>query len=184
MSGVLIPVVGPSGAGKDTLIDVARTKRPDIYFPKRMITRPETAVGEDFSGVTPPEFEQICNNGGFAFHWQAHGLSYGIPADIEDALEAGRSVIFNGSRGIVNEARKRYSNVLVIVVTAPIETLAERLAQRGRESVDDIANRLKRADYAMPKGDDVCVIDNSSPLEQSAAALLAALPAMRPEDIV
>ncbi len=79
MAGMLIPVVGPSGAGKDTLIDAARLARPDIFFPVRVVTRPVSAGGEVFQAAGPDAFDSMANNGDFAFHWQAHGLSYGIP---------------------------------------------------------------------------------------------------------
>ena len=52
MIGAVFAVVGPSGAGKDTLIEAARQARPDLVIVRRFITRPESAGGEDFHGVT------------------------------------------------------------------------------------------------------------------------------------
>lgn len=184
MSGMLIPVVGPSGAGKDTLIDAAKEAREDIYFPPRVITRPESSVGEEFRGVDTTFFRAMIEKEYFAFHWQAHGLYYGISNDIISRLEAGQDVMFNGSRGIIKEARQSFSNIRVIVITAPESVLAKRLAARGREDEDDIANRLKRAAYLPPVGDDVRVIQNDVPLAQSCAKFLAALPAKRLVDSV
>ena len=180
MLGTLIPVVGPSGAGKDTLIDAARVARPDIYFPTRVITRPSGAGGEVFQGVESAFFHEMAKRGAFAFHWQAHGLFYGIPIEIVAALNAGQDVMFNGSRGMIEQARQRFENLRVMVVTAPEAVLAERLAARGRESATDIANRLKRAAYKLPEGPDVWVVQNDIPLAQSSATFLAALPAKRP----
>ena len=179
MTGVLIPVVGPSGAGKDTLIDAARLARPDIFFPVRVITRCESAGGEMFNEADAAAFEQMVDNGDFAFHWQAHGLSYGIPVEIITRLESGQNVMFNGSRGIINEARTRFENLQVMVVTAPEDVLAKRLAARGREDENDIKNRLKRAVYNMPEGDDVTIVWNDVPLASSSATFLAALPPRR-----
>ena len=176
MTGVMIPVVGPSGAGKDTLIDAARAARPDIYFPTRVITRPFDAGGEVFRGVDPSVFATMADSGHFAFHWQAHGLHYGIPAEIIRVLEAGRSVMFNGSRGIIDLARQRFEKVHVMVVTAPEDILAKRLAARNREQAGEIRKRLKRAAYSIPSGDDVRIIQNDGPLEKSRSAFLAALP--------
>ena len=56
MKGQLIAVVGPSGAGKDTLIEAARRARPDLLIVRRVITRPTESGGEDFEGVTEAEF--------------------------------------------------------------------------------------------------------------------------------
>jgi len=184
MLGILIPVVGPSGAGKDTLIDAARVARPDIFFPTRVITRPETAGGEIFNGVDTAVFEQMMGNGDFAFHWQAHGLSYGILVEIIARLKNGQTVMFNGSRGIINEARARFKNLKVMVVTAPEDVLAKRLATRGREDENDIKNRLERAAYALPKGRDVTIVWNDIPLAYSSAKFLAALPPKRLTDNV
>jgi len=176
MPGVLIPVVGPSGAGKDSLIDAARIARPDIFIPIRVITRPETAGGEIFQATDTATFDAMLDKGAFAFYWRAHGLAYGIPQEIEARLKAGQHVMFNGSRGIIDQARARFENLCVMVVTAPDDVLAQRLAMRGRETIEDIANRLKRAAYAIPDGDDVAVILNDGPIERSCAAFLAALP--------
>lgn len=96
----LILVVGPSGAGKDTLIDYARAQLrsdPSFHFARRVITRPPS-VGEDHESVDIEEFQRRA--GAFALHWQAHGLFYGIPATVEDQLDCGAVVIANGSRAI------------------------------------------------------------------------------------
>ncbi|MEM9012689.1 MAG: phosphonate metabolism protein/1,5-bisphosphokinase (PRPP-forming) PhnN [Pseudomonadota bacterium] len=173
--GCLYPVVGPSGAGKDTLIDAARAARPDIHVPNRWITRAEGAGGEVHVAATEAAFEAERTAGGFAFHWRAHGLAYGIPAEIEGHLAAGRSVVFNGSRGILAEARARFAPLRIIVVTAPDAVLAARLAARGRETAADIAERLSRAHYAVPDGDDVTVIQNDGSVADGIATFLAAL---------
>ena len=176
MRGVLIPVVGPSGAGKDSLIDAARIARPDIFIPIRVITRPETAGGEIFQATDTATFDAMLDKGAFAFYWRAHGLAYGIPHEIETRLKAGQHVMFNGSRGIIDQARARFENLCVMVVTASDDVLAKRLAMRGREDAGDIANRLKRAAYAPPAGADVRVIQNNGPIEDACARFLAELP--------
>ena len=56
-AGRLILVVGPSGAGKDTLIDAAVARRAGLARARRVVTRPEEAGGEDFEAVTPERFE-------------------------------------------------------------------------------------------------------------------------------
>jgi len=179
-AGRLFAVVGPSGVGKDTLMAAVAARRPDLYLVRRVITRAPDAGGEAFDAVSVPEFERLRAAGAFALDWQAHGLCYGIPIGIDVALAAGRDVLFNGSRGILAEAAARYPGLRVLHVTARPETLARRLAGRGRETVRQIAARLDRAGYALPPGLRVTEIANDGPLEDAVCALLAAL---QPESV-
>ncbi len=174
-AGRLFAVVGPSGAGKDTLIAAAAEARPDLVVARRVITRPESAGGEDFTGVDVARFAAMQASGAFALVWQAHGLSYGIPASIEAALLAGRDVVFNGSRAALLQAALRFPAMKVIVVTASPEVLARRLAGRGRESAADIAQRLARSVFALPGGIAATEVPNGGTLAEGTARFLAAL---------
>lgn len=152
--GRLILVVGPSGAGKDTLLALARAACADdgtIVFPRRVVTREATA-SEDNEQVSLEAFEQACASGGFAVHWQAHGHGYGLPLAIDDELRAGRTVVVNVSRTVVDAMRRAYAHVTVVSITAPSDILAERLAARARSSDGQIEQRLRRAvdDAAAP----------------------------------
>src|SRR5450756_1114872 len=83
--GRLVLVVGPSGAGKDTLIDAVRAACRDeagVVFPRRVVTRPWSAA-EDHDTISDASFDQAAANGAFALWWAAHGLNYGIPAAID-----------------------------------------------------------------------------------------------------
>ncbi len=175
MRGTLFLVVGPSGAGKDTLIARAAAARPDLLVPRRVVTRPEEAGGEPIRSVDPAGFAAWREAGGFLLAWEAHGLGYGIPAEAGEALSRGQSVLVNVSRGVVAEARRRFPPVRVLSVEAPVAVLAGRLAARGREDAADIAERLARASAPRPEGPDVSVIWNDGPIEAAEAAFLAAL---------
>ncbi|TVS00718.1 MAG: phosphonate metabolism protein/1,5-bisphosphokinase (PRPP-forming) PhnN [Rhodobacteraceae bacterium] len=161
--GLLVAIVGPSGAGKDSLLDALARKRPDFQFAQRIITRAADAGGEDHHAVSDASFDAQLAKGAFAFHWQAHGLRYAIAAEINQHLAAAQVVVFNGSRKALPEIARSYPQLLVLVVTAPIGVLAERLAARGRESAADIAARLRRAKMPLPDG--AIVILNDGPLD-------------------
>ncbi|MDQ0348266.1 phosphonate metabolism protein/1,5-bisphosphokinase (PRPP-forming) PhnN [Ancylobacter vacuolatus] len=144
--GLLVLVVGPSGAGKDTLLAYARDRlvgRADISFARRRITRPTDAT-EDHVSVDAAAFAQGLAQGRFPLHWQANGLSYALGEEVAQDISAGRIVVANGSRAAVGEARARFARVKLVHVTAPTEILAARIAARGRESAEDVLARLKR----------------------------------------
>ena len=172
-------VVGPSGAGKDTLIAAALALRPDLHVVRRVVTRPEQAGGEPIEGVTEAEFARRRAAGEFALDWTAHGLHYGIPASALAARAAGRTVIFNGSRAMLAQAAAVFPGLRAILITASPEVLAERLAARGREGRAQIAARLARGgEFALPADLPARRIDNDGTV---AAALTAFLAALQPE---
>jgi ribose 1,5-bisphosphokinase len=145
--GRLVLVVGPSGAGKDTLIGLARAACADdgnIVFPRRVVTR-EPSSFEDNEQVSLEAFRQAQAQGEFTIHWEAHNHCYGLRRAIDDQIRAGRAVVANVSRTVVEAMRRAYADVLVVSITAPSEILSQRLAARARGSDGQIADRLRRA---------------------------------------
>ena len=176
--GLLCLVVGPSGAGKDTLMERARAElapRGRHLFVRRVITRQADAGGEDHEPETVAGFQARAAAGDFLLHWQAHGLCYGIPATVAAARRDGLTVVANVSRAVLDDARRRAAPVRIVVVDAPDAVLAERLAARGRETPEDIRRRLARARAEMPAGPDVVVVDNGGALDDAVAAFIRAI---------
>ncbi|MEO0389720.1 MAG: phosphonate metabolism protein/1,5-bisphosphokinase (PRPP-forming) PhnN [Pseudomonadota bacterium] len=175
MTGQLIAVVGPSGAGKDTVMAALVAARPGLSLVRRVITRDADAGGEDFEAVTEAAFAQMVAQGAFALHWRAHGLAYGIPAAALADLDAGQDLVVNLSRSVLAEAQGKVSRFAVVSLTVAPEVLAQRLAARGRESAADIEARLARSGAALPPGLPVIEIDNSGPVQETVRAILTAL---------
>lgn len=176
--GTLWLIVGPSGVGKDSLIDGARAALagdPRYYFPRREITRPADARGEEHEPLTMQEFEARRARGAYALSWTANGLGYGVPGTIDAALGAGRTVILNGSRGALDEARVRYPGLRVVAVTVAPEVLRARLVERGRETEAEIEDRLRRAAALQVAGGDVVNFHNDRPLDESIRAFIGLL---------
>lgn len=183
--GTVIAVVGPSGVGKDSLMDFARkhfSSRADIRFVRRTITRPEDSVGEHHDAVTAEAFEALARSGTFAVSWKAHGLGYGIPADVHDDLAAGRVVIVNGSRSALDAFSTAFPRLLVVNITARPDVLAKRLTARGRETAADIEARLKRSSEPLPPQLDTVSIDNSGELEAAGKKLVRLIEGLLSKD--
>lgn len=177
--GPVIAVVGPSGAGKDSLMSALAVSGPRLRLMRRVITRAPEAGGEDYQAVTEAEFSALERNGVFALHWQAHGLHYGIPRDIETLRAGAGGVLVNLSRAVLLQAQEVFGDFIVLSVTARPEVLAERLSARGREGAEEVQRRLARAVNPLPDGlHRVHEIDNSGALS---AAVSAALAALQPE---
>src|SRR5690606_8671503 len=99
--GILVLVVGPSGAGKDTLIDGARQALEGdsrFSFARRLVTRPADIEVEDHVSLDRAEFARAARAGRFALTWQAHGLDYALSIGVDTDLALGRVVIANISR--------------------------------------------------------------------------------------
>jgi phosphonate metabolism protein PhnN/1,5-bisphosphokinase (PRPP-forming) len=172
LAGTLFLIVGPSGAGKDTLIAAARAALDARFaFPRRTITRPADPDGEDHEAVDAATFAARERAGAFGLSWRAHGLAYGIPASIAAELERGTHVVANASRAVVDAARARFASVRVVLVTAPAEVLRGRLQSRGREAETAIDERLGRVQDVAAD----CVIVNDGAPETAVRAFLAVL---------
>jgi ribose 1,5-bisphosphokinase len=162
--GRLVLVVGPSGAGKDTLLGLAKAACADdsgIVFARRVVTR-EPSASEDNEQVSPEAFRQAVAEGGYAMHWEAHGHGYALSRAIDDDIRAGHTVIANVSRTVVAAMRCAYADVVVVSITAPPQVLAERLAMRARGSDGRIETRLGRTVDEAAAKPDVTIVNVST----------------------
>lgn len=171
--GTLFLIVGPSGAGKDTLIASARVHLEDrgYLFPRRVITRnAEGDAAEDHIAASPEQFDADERAGRFALSWRTHATAYAIPATIAAGLTRGQHVVVNVSRTVVAVARAKFAPTRVILVTAAPEVLRHRLIERGRQS-DDVDTRATRS---VPVAADATIV-NEADLESAIDEFLAAL---------
>lgn len=161
--GLLVCVVGPSGAGKDTLLRLLRSELADedrFLFPPRWVTRTLSAH-EDHIVVDEAAYAAALAGGRFALAWRAHGFGYAIAGDIVPKLAAGHVVICNVSREAIPLACRTFPRIATILITAPETVLAARLRTRGRETEAGIEERLTRnRDFSGDFAADF-IIDNS-----------------------
>jgi len=177
--GVFVAIAGPSGGGKDSVMTYARKRLrnldTDVIFARRIITRPMEPGSEEHDTLDESSFEQAHAAGRFALSWRANGLHYALPVTLDDEMRRGRVVVANVSRAVIPDLKLRYAHVQPVLVTAPREVLAERLARRGRETREEVLARLTRSaasDLAVP---DALVIDNSGLLEEAGERFLDVL---------
>ena len=178
VSGWFVAIVGPSGAGKDTILRGAKEALggdPTFSFPQRTITRAEGDDTEDHLPVSEAEFIKARQAGAFCVSWSAHGLYYGIPASARAEYTEGRIVVANVSRSALGELRRLFDTVRVVQITVDREVLAERLRLRARESAEEIRARLSRIDRYTVKGADVVTLDNSGDPAVAISDLIAVL---------
>ncbi|WP_249676958.1 phosphonate metabolism protein/1,5-bisphosphokinase (PRPP-forming) PhnN [Pseudomonas abieticivorans] len=184
MPARLIYLMGPSGSGKDSVIDAARDAlhRLDVDVARRVITRSAESVGEHAIGVSPQAFERMRRDAEFAMNWHANGLQYGIQRDINLRLAQGASVLVNGSRAYLPQALTQYPQLLPILLTVDTQVLRLRLEARGRETPEQIDQRLQRnerlqSDPAVWEEGAVRIeaLDNSADLQGAVQRLLALL---------
>ncbi|MBD3754340.1 MAG: phosphonate metabolism protein/1,5-bisphosphokinase (PRPP-forming) PhnN [Gammaproteobacteria bacterium] len=176
--GRLFYVMGPSGAGKDTLLGYARERltQAPVIFAHRYITRPVEIAGENHIHLSEAEFTNRLQRGCFKFHWHSHGWDYGLGIEVDSWLQIGLNVVMNGSRGYFEQARLLHPTLVPVVITASEAILRERLQRRGRESGSEIEERIARAKaferLDMANG---CKIDNSSTIQAAGERFVALL---------
>ncbi|MFJ5297965.1 phosphonate metabolism protein/1,5-bisphosphokinase (PRPP-forming) PhnN [Pseudomonas sp. NPDC088368] len=186
MAGRLIYLIGPSGSGKDSLLDAASEPLAarGCRIVRRVITRSAEAKGEAAQAVSVEQFAEMQAQGAFALSWSANGLYYGIPNEIDQWLADGHDVLINGSRGHLPQAQARYPDLLVVLLSVDQVVLRQRLLARGRESAQEVEARLSRnAQFAddllaaagPASGASILLLDNSGALEQTVDRLLQRL---------
>ena len=162
--GRLVLVVGPSGAGKDTLLGLAKAACADdrnIVFPRRVITR-EASASEENEEVSIGTFQEALTRGEYAMHWEAHGHRYALPRAIDDEIRAERTIVANVSRTVIGAMRRAYADVVVVSITAPPNVLAERIAMRARSSDGMVENRLRRTVEDVSAAPDATIVNTGS----------------------
>jgi ribose 1,5-bisphosphokinase len=182
MTGPIIYVMGPSGAGKDSVLDRARAMLSidaPVAFAHRYITRPADVGGENHVALSRAEFALRRAAGLFAFHWHAHGNDYGIGREIDIWRAAGLAVVVSGSREHYEKIAGSDPGLHPVLITAAVDTLRQRLAKRGRENAVSAASRLARSDAHTVTDSRLVTIVNDGTLDAAAEAFVRLLATLR-----
>ena len=172
----LIYIMGPSGAGKDSLLNslhqemASLGKSLPLIMAQRTITRSHHQSNENHEAVDEASFESLLQSNAFALNWFANGLHYGIRHEQLAPMSKGSWVMVNGSRAYLEQAQLRFPGLTVLHITAPVDVLRSRLLARGRENEKDIEARLSRSQSLESNPQDLYVI-NDGRLEDSLTKL-------------
>lgn len=139
MNRRLVYVIGPSGAGKDSVLQGLCERWSlsiPVHWARRTITRAVTNGGEQHESVLPAEFDLLLQAGAFGMHWQGNGLRYGVRRSELAPLELGHCVLVTGSRAYVPSLQSAWPGCSLVHISAPPDVLRQRLGTRGdRKSV-------------------------------------------------
>jgi guanylate kinase len=152
--GLLFVVSGPSGAGKDTLVEALREGRPSLRYSVSATTRAPRAQecnGEHYFFVSALEFERLRRESGLLEWREYNGNLYGTPRDyVQRTLAEGYDVIMKPEVNGALAIKTAYPDaVLIFLVPDRFSNLRERLLARRTETNEEIARRLEIAAQEM-----------------------------------
>jgi guanylate kinase len=189
---MLVIISGPSGVGKDTIIDVMRRREierghpGDRHYVVTVTTRAPRdgeVDGADYRFVTRDEFLHIRAERGFLEANEVHGNWYGSPRDqVREALAAGHDVILKIDVQGAQVVKEQVSEALLIFVIPPsLETLFSRLRARATETVDELELRQRNAAIELARQDDYdhVVVNETGQVERTADRIEAIIAAER-----
>lgn len=167
---ILFLVIGNSGAGKDSLIKAVRGNFPEgfgpLMIPRRVVTRDATYDAEVYESVDVDTFQTMKDEGEFILDWESFENYYGIRKEVLDWLEEGHPVMINISRSVVEHAKGIFPRVKVIFVHVPLEVTADRIIDRGRETFEEVLDRLVRAQDSQEYQSADLAVENEGDLER------------------
>ena len=174
-AATLYYLVGPSGVGKDSLLNALRA-HPDarhLHVAERCITRPTRRGDDQHVELDAAEFARREQRGEFLFSWSAHGFDYGVPREVLQRLQAGEDVVVNGSRAYLANALGILPGLVPVWMRVSEVVLSQRLGGRARESAAQIERRLER-NRKLERGRDPAwpVIENDADIAQTCRRFL------------
>jgi guanylate kinase len=177
-------VSGPSGAGKDTVLNRIRERGTDASFIVTVTTRPRRDYeidGVNYHFVSQQQFNDLKENGDLLEFARVYGNWYGVPRDqVIQAVEKGRDAIIKVDIQGALTIKKNMPEACFIFVTPPeVDQLPSRLRKRNTESADELELRLKTAGSELEglQAFDYVVLNYEGEIDRAADDILAIIKA-------
>ena len=179
----LVIISGPSGVGKDTIIDALRERPrdPDYHYVVTCTTRqprPGEVPGVSYQFLTVEEFEALREAGELLEYAEVHGNWYGTPRhEVADALAEGHDVILKIDVQGASAVKQRAPDALLVFIVPPsLEELFQRLRSRATETADELEIRQRNAALELARtGDYDRVVVNETNQQARTAAEIEAI---------
>lgn len=183
--GIMVVLSSPSGAGKTTLTRLLLERDPSLSMSVSVTTRPKRPSevdGRDYHFISDADYQALVEADGLLEHARVFDHFYGTPrATVDDALSAGRDVVFDidwqGTQQLA--ARARDTLVAVFILPPSAVELERRLHRRAQDSEEVIARRMARAADEMSHWAEYDYVIVNHDIEASLASLEAILRAER-----
>jgi guanylate kinase len=176
--GLLVVISGPSGVGKDTLIERLRERDPSLRYSVSCTTRKARhgeVEGVSYFFVSRPRFEELIKQGFFLEYATYNGNYYGTPAAaVEEARAAGHDILLKIEVQGAAQVRRRAPDGLFIFISPPSkEELVRRQERReGGVADEDMTERLKIAETEMKHSSEYDHVVINDDLERAVGEVL------------
>ena len=182
MKGKLFVVSGPSGVGKNTILNRVVAGRENVQYSISATSRskrPGEIDGKSYFFVTREQFEAMLQQGELLEYAEYVGNYYGTPLKpIEQATQAGIDVVMDLDVVGALKIRKRVENAVLVFVAAPsFDVIRQRLIHRGDVAPDVMESRLERARWECEQAGEYDYIIINDSVERATQELMAIMTA-------
>lgn len=177
---LLIVISGPSGVGKDSVLELMKARKLPFHFVVTANTRPprpDEVDGENYIFVSREEFADMIEKGELLEYAEVYSDYKGIPkAQVREALSTGKDVVMRlDVQGAATVRKISPEALLIFLTTSSEEELVERLQARKTESAEDLKLRIAtaRQEFKRIHEFDYVVVNHQDQLDEAVDTIVA-----------
>jgi guanylate kinase len=179
-SPLLIIISGPSGVGKDAILNRMKERKCPFEFVTTVTTRTQRANEKqqiDYHFISVDKFQDLLKNEGLLEWANVYGNFYGVPkSSVKDALLKGRDTVIKVDvQGAANIKKIVPDAIFIFIAPPSIEELSNRLISRCTENTCDLELRLKTAENELHqmRNFDYIVMNSSNKIDSAVEEILS-----------